>query len=77
MIIFTKSYIHMTKKYLGGQSQMKDLDYCLTLPYKLEIIPNTEDSGFVARYPKLPGGITCSDTIEAVTTNAIDAKKRG
>ena len=56
---------------------MKDLDYCLTLPYKLEIIPNTEDSGFVARYPKLPGGITCSDTIEAITTNAIYAKKRG
>lgn len=54
---------------------MKDLDYYLALPYKLEIIPDTEDGGFVARYPELPGCITCADTLEDVTTNAIDAKK--
>lgn len=54
---------------------MKTLEYYLSLPYKLEIIPDTEEGGYVARYPELPGCITCADTLEAVTLNAADAKK--
>ena len=54
---------------------MKTLEYYLSLPYKLEIIPDTEEGGYAARYPELPGCITCADTLEAVTLNAADAKK--
>lgn len=54
---------------------MKDLNYYLSLPYKLEIIPDTEEGGFAARYPELPGCITCADTLEDITRNAEDAKQ--
>ena len=54
---------------------MKTLEEYMKLPYKLEIVPDTEESGFVASYPELPGCITCGDTIEEVAINAEDAKK--
>ena len=53
----------------------KTIDYYMSLPYKLEIVPDTEEGGFGARYPELPGCITCADTIEEVVQNAIDAKR--
>lgn len=49
----------------------------MKLPYKLEIIPDTEESGFVASYPELPGCITCGETIAEAAANAEDAKKEG
>jgi len=55
--------------------QLKKIDYFLSLPYKLEIIPDTEEGGYGARYPELPGCITCGETLEIVTKNAEDAKK--
>lgn len=54
---------------------MKDLDYYLSLPYKLEIIPDTEEGGYAGRYPDLPGCITCAETIDKLAINAEDAKK--
>jgi predicted RNase H-like HicB family nuclease len=54
---------------------MKNLDYYLSLPYRLEIIPDVEEGGYGARYPELPGCITCSETLEGVISNAQDAKK--
>ena len=54
---------------------MKTLEYYLSLPYKLEIVPNTDEAGYVASYPELRGCITCGDTIEAVVANAADAKR--
>ncbi len=53
---------------------MKDLDYYMSLPYRLEIIPDT-DGGYGACYPELPGCVTCADTLEKAAANAIDAKK--
>ena len=53
----------------------KTIDYYMSLPYKLEIVPDIEEGGFGARYPELPGCITCADTIEEVVKNAEDAKK--
>ena len=32
---------------------MKTLEYYLSLPYKLEIIPDTEEGGYAARYLEL------------------------
>ena len=53
----------------------KNLKYYLSLPYKLEIIPDTEECGFCASYPELPGCVTCAETMEQVIANALDAKK--
>lgn len=54
---------------------MKTLDEYMKMPYKLEIIPDTEESGYVASYPELPGCITCGKTIADAVVNAEDAKK--
>ena len=52
-----------------------NLDYYLNLPYKLSIIPDLEEGGYVAEYPELPGCITCGGTISDVIALAEDAKK--
>lgn len=54
---------------------MKTLEEYMKMPYKLEIVPDAEESGFVASYPELPGCITCGETIADVVANAEDAKK--
>lgn len=47
----------------------------MKMPYKLEIVPDSEESGFIASYPDLPGCITCGSTISDAVNNAEDAKK--
>lgn len=54
---------------------MKTLDYYMSLPYHMEIIPDIEEGGFTAKFPDLPGCLTCSETIESLMENAQDAKK--
>ena len=54
---------------------MKTLEYYLALPYKLEIVPDAEEGGYVASYPELRGCLTCGDTIETVAANAEDCKR--
>ena len=54
---------------------MKTIDYYMNLPYRLEIIPDPDEGGYVARYPELPGCITVGETMESVAENAADAKK--
>jgi len=45
------------------------------LKYRMEIIEDMEEGGFVASYPELPGCISCGDTIESAIENLMDAKK--
>ena len=54
---------------------VKTIDYYMNLPYKMEIVPDKDEGGFVASFPDLPGCITIGDTIEEVIRNVIDAKK--
>lgn len=54
---------------------MKTIDYYMNLPYKMEIVPDTEEGGFVAMFPDLPGCITVGDTIEDAIKNIVDAKR--
>ncbi len=56
-------------------TQKKTLEYFLSLPYRLEIIPDKEEGGYGARYPELPGCITCGETLDSVARNAEEAKK--
>ncbi len=54
---------------------MKTLDYYMKLPYRLEIIPDSDEGGYAIRYPDLPGCITVGETINSALENAEDAKK--
>ena len=54
---------------------MKTLNDYMALPYRLEIVEDQEEGGYVVSYPDLPGCITCGDTIEDAMNNAKDAKK--
>ena len=54
---------------------MKTLDEYLNMPYKMEIVPDTVEGGYIASFPELPGCITCGETVESAVANALDAKK--
>ena len=54
---------------------MKTLNEYLALPYRMEIVEDRDEGGFVASYPDLPGCITCGETVEAAVANARDAKR--
>ncbi len=53
----------------------KTLKYYLSLPYRMEIIPDTDEGGYTVWFPELPGCLTCGDTLEEALSNADDAKK--
>lgn len=54
---------------------MKKLSDYLEIPYKMEIVEEKDEGGYVVSYPDLPGCITSGETIEAAIMNAKDAKK--
>lgn len=54
---------------------MKTIEYYMPLPYRLEILPEPDEGGYVARYPDLPGCITIGNSMEIVTEKAEAAKK--
>ena len=54
---------------------MKTLQEYLCLPYNMEILPDTEEGGYVVSFPELPGCLTCAETMEEAIRNAEDAKK--
>ena len=53
----------------------KDLEYYLRLPYTIEIIPDEDDGGYVARIRELPGCLTQADTWEELHEMVEDAKR--
>ena len=54
---------------------MKTLNEYLNLPYRMEIVEDRDEGGFVVSFPDLPGCITCGETVEAAVENAKDAKR--
>ena len=54
---------------------MKKINYYMSLPYRIEIIPDLDEGGYVACYPDLSGCLTIGDTIEEAIHNAEDAKR--
>ncbi len=54
---------------------MKTLNDFMKLSYRMEIMEDTDEGGFVVSYPDLPGCITCGETVEKAVENALDAKK--
>ena len=53
----------------------KTVDFYMELPYRLEIVPDTVEGGYGARYPELPGCITSAETLEGAVSCAVDAKR--
>ena len=49
-------------------------DY-FAMNYRMEIVEDKDESGFVVSFPELPGCITCGETVESAVANALDAKK--
>ena len=54
---------------------MKTLNEYMKMPYRMEIVEDEEEGGFVVSYPDLPGCITWGETIESAVQNALDAKR--
>ena len=54
---------------------MKTLNDYLEMSYRMEIVEDREEGGFVVSFPDLPGCITCGETLESAIANAADAKK--
>ena len=54
---------------------MKTIDEYMKIPYRMEIIEDTAEGGYVASYPDLKGCITCGQTIESAAAPLVDAKR--
>lgn len=54
---------------------MRSIEEYMRLPYRMEVIPDTAEGGYVVRFPELPGCLTCADTLEEAIRNAADCKK--
>ena len=54
---------------------MKTLNDYLAMSYRMEIVEDKDEGGFVVSYPELPGCITCGETVEKAAANALDAKR--
>jgi len=53
---------------------MKTPNDYLIMNYRMEIVEDKDEGGFVVSFPELPGCITCGETVESAVANALDAK---
>ena len=42
----------------------QELNYYMNLSYRMEIVEDKDEGGFVLSYPDLPGCMTCSDSLD-------------
>ena len=54
---------------------MRTVNDYMNLPYRLEIIPDMEEGGYVVSYPELKGCLSSGSTIDEAVHNAEDAKR--
>ena len=54
---------------------MKTIEEYMPLPYRLEIIPDAEEGGYVVSFPDLKGCLSSGETIDQAVKNAEDAKR--
>jgi len=55
--------------------RMKKIEDYIDLPYKMEIVKDLDEGGYVVSFPDLPGCLTVGETIEEAIKNAEDAKR--
>ena len=49
---------------------MRTIEDYMAMPYRMEIVEDSDEGGFVASYPDLPGCISCGETVEAAAANS-------
>lgn len=54
---------------------MNKAEEYMEMAYKMEIVEDKEEGGYVISYPELPGCITCGESISSAIANAEDAKR--
>lgn len=54
---------------------MKTIDEYMKLPYKMEVVEDVAEGGYVVSFPDLRGCITCAETVEKAFEAAADAKR--
>lgn len=69
-----KSSKNISHKNKSKTLTNKRLSYYMSLPYKLEIVKDPDEGGFVSYYPDLPGCISSGDSEQEAAANAQDAK---
>lgn len=42
----------------------QELKYYMNLSYRMEIVEDKDEGGYVLSYPDLPGCMTCSDSLD-------------
>lgn len=56
-------------------SKKKDVEYYMSLPYHINVIPEEEFEGYIIMFPDLPGCLTSGSTLEEAIANIDDAKR--
>ena len=54
---------------------MKKIEEYMAMPYRMELIPDKDEGGYVVSFPDLPGCLTSGETLESAIKNADDAKR--
>ena len=54
---------------------MKMIEEYMERPYKMEIVRDATEGGYVVSFPELPGCLTVGETIEDAVKNSDDAKR--
>ena len=54
---------------------MKKIDDYMNLPYRMELVPDTDEGGFIVSFPDLKGCLSSGETVEEAVANAVDAKR--
>ena len=53
----------------------KSIEYFMQLPYKVDIYPEEDGTGYTATIPELPGCMTAADSIEELWESLSEAKR--
>jgi antitoxin HicB len=53
----------------------KNLEYYMRLPYRVEVYPEPDGTGYTAVIPELPGCMTCADTLAELWDMVEEAKE--
>nr|WP_296014842.1 type II toxin-antitoxin system HicB family antitoxin [uncultured Treponema sp.] len=59
------------------ENKIKSIEEYMSLPYRMEIEPDSDEGGFVVSFPELPGCISSGGDIQQAVANAKDAQKHG
>lgn len=54
---------------------MKNIDDYMKITYRMKIVEDPYEGGYVVSFPDLPGCITCGETLQSALDNAQDAKR--